>query len=179
MRRAVFFDRDGVLNKAVVKNNKPFPPFDISELKIEENAFEALKKISSFGLMNFVVTNQPDVSRKTNTRFNVEQINNVLLNNLEIQEIATCFHDNNDNCNCRKPKAGSLLKLASKYGIDLEKSWLVGDRKTDIDAGKNAKCKTIFIDRGYDEIKPQNSDETVFSFEQAVERILRDLENEN
>lgn len=178
MKRAVFFDRDGVINKAVVRNRKPFPPSDLSELKIEKNAFEALKKISDLDVLNFIVTNQPDVSRGTNTKSNVDQINNFILRNLEIKEIATCFHDNVDNCNCRKPKAGSFLMLASKYGVELEKSWLVGDRKTDIDAGKIVKCKTIFIDRNYDEIKPQNTDETVFSFDEAIEIILGELENE-
>jgi D-glycero-D-manno-heptose 1,7-bisphosphate phosphatase len=156
--KAVFLDRDGVLNKVILKNGRPYPPSNILELKLCEGVKEGLYKIKSKGYLLIGVTNQPDVSRGKTTKEMVEEINNSLLRSLPLDDIKTCFHDDVDQCFCRKPKPGMIMESAIHKNIDLSKSYIIGDRKKDIDAGKNAGCKTIFIDYNYEEEKPQGYD---------------------
>jgi D-glycero-D-manno-heptose 1,7-bisphosphate phosphatase len=153
-RRAVFLDRDGVLNRAFVREGKPYPPKDLSELEILPQVPEALQALKAEGFDLIVVTNQPDVGRGTTKREVVDAINDYLRAKLPLDEVVTCFHDGSDNCDCRKPKPGMLLRMQRERGIDLGKSFLVGDRWRDIDAGIAAGCNTIFLDYGYSERNP-------------------------
>ncbi len=151
-RRAVFLDRDGVLNRAVVRDGKPFPPFRLTDVEINPGAINALNQLAKFGFVLIGITNQPDVARGKQTREVVESINYLIQSKLPVQEIFVCYHDNVDNCDCRKPKPGLILQAAQKYGLDLNQSWMVGDRWKDIAAGKAAGVKTVFIDYHYTEI---------------------------
>jgi D-glycero-D-manno-heptose 1,7-bisphosphate phosphatase len=149
--RAVFLDRDGVLNKALIREGKPFPPISLHETVIVPGARFALPILKREGFFLIGITNQPDVARGKQNREVVEAINSYILNQLPILEIFVCFHDNNDNCDCRKPKPGLLLQAAIKYEIDLAQSYMVGDRWKDTESGKRAGCNTIFIDYKYNE----------------------------
>ncbi|MCB1194073.1 MAG: HAD family hydrolase [Leptospiraceae bacterium] len=151
MEKAVFFDRDGVINKAIVKDGKPYPPSDITQFEWNEKIEEVLDYVKSLGYLAFIFTNQPDVARGAQTKENVESIHKLILSKLSIDEIYCCYHDSGDNCECRKPKPGMLYEAQNKYNIDLGKSFVIGDRWRDIEAGKQAGCKTIFIDYHYDE----------------------------
>ncbi len=159
--RAVFLDRDGVLNKAIIRDGKPYPPANLKEVVIIPGAKSALPILKGNDFFLIGITNQPDVARGIQEREIVESINNYLLHQLPILEFFVCYHDDNDNCDCRKPRPGLILQAAEKYEIDLTKSYMVGDRWKDIEAGKRAGCKTIFIDYKYDEnligIKPDYS----------------------
>ena len=150
---AVFLDRDGVINQALVRSGRPFPPKSIDELVITPEARSTFFTLSKAGYKLIGITNQPDVARGTQTREVVEQINALLLDQLPIEEIFVCYHDNNDQCNCRKPKPGLIIEAAQKYKIDLKNSYMIGDRWTDVEAGRRAGCKTFFIDYEYNEIK--------------------------
>jgi D-glycero-D-manno-heptose 1,7-bisphosphate phosphatase len=172
-KRAVFFDRDGVLNEAVIKNGKPYPPHDPKDLRLAPDASHALQRLTQSIPLLFVVTNQPDVARGTQTRANVEAINAAIMGNLPITRTFTCYHDDTDACECRKPKPGALLAAAKEFGIDLGASFMVGDRWRDIDAGASAGCTTLLLDQGYDEQPPANKpDVVVRSLAQAVDHIL-------
>jgi len=149
--KAIFFDRDGIINKSIIRENKPYPPKDLSEFVFVEGIKFLISQLKQKNYLLFIITNQPDVSRKTQTKENVETINKYIQSNLPIDEIFTCFHDDKDNCECRKPKSGMILEAAKKYNIDLKKSWVIGDRWKDIESGNNAECKTIFVDYCYDE----------------------------
>jgi D-glycero-D-manno-heptose 1,7-bisphosphate phosphatase len=153
---AVFLDRDGVLNEAIIRNGKPYPPSSIEELKVSPDAGQALALLVNAGFVLFVVSNQPDVARGTQTREAVDQINSALAAQFPIQEFFICCHDDRDVCSCRKPKPGLLLQAAAKYPIDLARSFLVGDRWRDIDAGAAAGCRTILLNRYYDERLPKH-----------------------
>ena len=150
-QRAVFLDRDGVLNDSVIKNGKPYPPASITELVISAEVLPALETLKELGYLLIGATNQPDVARGTTEQSAVEAINEKLLQNLPLNEIRVCYHDDKDNCSCRKPSPGLLLAAAKAYGIDLEASFMIGDRWKDIEAGQRAGCKTIFLDRQYQE----------------------------
>ena len=153
-KSAIFLDRDGVLNHAIIRDGKPYPPKDLSEFRIVECAREQLVRLKAMGFVLFIVTNQPDIARGTQTLTRLEEINQRLRQELPIDDIFTCPHDNKDKCECRKPAPGLLQKAATRYGIDLQNSFLIGDRWRDIDAGHAAGCTTVMIDYGYDEQGP-------------------------
>jgi D-glycero-D-manno-heptose 1,7-bisphosphate phosphatase len=151
---AVFFDRDGVLNHAIVRTGKPYPPRDLSEFRIVDNAREELLRLKALGFVLVVVTNQPDIARGTQTQSSVDEMNDLLRRELPLDDILVCPHDSVDRCLCRKPAPGLLHNAACRYGIDLHKSFLIGDRWRDIDAGHAAGCTTVMIDYGYQEQNP-------------------------
>lgn len=149
MNKAIFFDRDGVINKSIIKNNKPCPPKNLEELELIDGIHLLIWGLKQKGFLIFVITNQPDVARGTQTKSMVEALNTNIKKELPIDEIFTCYHDDGDNCICRKPMPGFILQAKDKYNIDLKQSWVIGDRWKDIQAGKHADCFTIFVDYGY------------------------------
>jgi len=172
MRRAVFLDRDGVINRAVVRDGKPYPPSSLAATEIMPGVSEALAALHAADWMLIVVTNQPDVVRGIAARGEVEAINRYLKDTLPIDEFRTCYHDKADGCDCRKPLPGLLLAAAREHDIDLDASYMVGDRWRDVEAGMRAGCKTVFIDYGYAERQPQSYDHKVQSMQEAAGIIL-------
>lgn len=171
-RRAVFLDRDGVINRAIVRNGKPYPPSGLEELEILPGVGAALVRLKAAGFVLVVVSNQPDVARGTTARDTVEIINAKLAESLPVDDFRMCFHDSGDGCVCRKPNPGMLLAAARDHGIDLASSFMIGDRWRDIEAGQRAGCKTFFVDYGYDEQQPEACDFRVKSLGDAAEIIL-------
>jgi D-glycero-D-manno-heptose 1,7-bisphosphate phosphatase len=151
---AVFLDRDGVLNEAIIRYGRPYPPRDPSELIITEGARAALKELKREGFLLIVVTNQPDVARGKASRADVDKINAQLAAILPLDAIEVCEHDDREQCDCRKPKPGMILRAHEKFGVDLAGSFMVGDRWRDIEAGRRAGCRTILIGDGYGETFP-------------------------
>ena len=173
VRRAVFLDRDGVLNEPVIRDARPYPPAGLEELKLVPDAAGALDRLKAAGFLLIVVTNQPDVARGTQSRPTVEAIHAAIRKVLPIDEFYTCWHDDADACLCRKPKPGLLMEAAAKHRIDLPASFLIGDRWRDIDAGSAAGCRTVLIDRSYRERAPERSpDFCAGSLVAAVDWIL-------
>ena len=173
-RRAVFLDRDGVINRAMVRQGKPYPPSSLENVEILPSVPEALEKLKEAGFFRICITNQPDVARGKQTREVVEAIHEELLKSLSLDEILVCYHDDSDGCQCRKPLAGLLKSAAELYEIDLKKSFMVGDRWRDIEAGQNAGCKTILIEYGYKERDPASPpDHKVGLLSDAAEWILQ------
>ena len=171
--KAVFFDRDGVLNHAIVREGKPYPPSTLSELHIEEDAPAELYRLTGQGFILICVTNQPDVARGTQTREVVESVNEAIRRVLPLKDIRVCYHDDADHCRCRKPEPGLLLDASQEYDIDLSSSFMIGDRWRDIEAGKRAGCRSIWINRGYIEKQPDPKDAVfVSSLKEAVDIIL-------
>src|SRR5262249_18704504 len=132
-RRAAFLDRDGVLNRASIKDGKP--PASPAELEILPDVPDALRALKASGLLLIGATNQPDVARGIQRRDVVEAINAKLCASLPLDDLLVCFHDDRDDCACRKPRPGLLLEAAAKHGIDLTASYMVGDRWRDVGAG--------------------------------------------
>lgn len=173
MKRAVFLDRDGVVNEAVIRDGKPYPPANAESMLILAGTADALERLKECGYFLVVVTNQPDVARGRQTREVVEQMHRRLLSELPLDDVLTCYHDDTDGCDCRKPQPGLIRRAAQQYGIDLSQSFLIGDRWRDIDAGAYAGCKTILIDRGYAERAPASTPNArVGSLPEAVDWIL-------
>lgn len=171
-RRAVFLDRDGVLNGSVVRGGKPYPPASLDETVILPGVMEACSTLRAAGFLLLVVTNQPDIARGATTETQVGQINGFLQAQLGLDEVLMCPHDDADKCSCRKPKPGLLVAAAQRLGIDLSASFMVGDRWRDIGAGRAAGCRTVFIDMSYAERQPEKPDLKAMSLVAAVPWIL-------
>jgi D-glycero-D-manno-heptose 1,7-bisphosphate phosphatase len=171
MRPAVFLDRDGVINRAFVRGGTPHPPASLEDLEILPSVPAALRALRELGYALIVVTNQPDVARGSASRASVDAIHERLSNELELDAIFTCFHDDADGCDCRKPKPGLLVRAAGDFGIELSQSFMVGDRWRDMEAGKRAGCKTFFIDCGYEETASPSCDYRVGSLMEAARFI--------
>ena len=172
MKRAVFLDRDGVLNKAVLRDGVPGSPETIEQLVIVPDALAALAALRRHGFRLIVVTNQPDIARGRVARVTVEAINDRIRAALPIDAVEMCDHDDQDNCECRKPKPGMLLRAAARESIALDMSYMVGDRWRDIEAGRNASCRTILIGDGCGERLRSQPDLKVATLREAVDWIL-------
>jgi D-glycero-D-manno-heptose 1,7-bisphosphate phosphatase len=172
-RRAVFLDRDGVVNRAIVRQSRAYPPSGLDELEIVPGIADALDRLKSLGFALVVVTNQPDVARGTQSRETVEAINRRLLQTLPIDDVFVCFHDDRDACACRKPLPGLILQAADRHNIDLASSFLVGDSWRDVAAGRAACVRTVFVDYGYADPRPDpEPDATVTNVTEAVDWII-------
>jgi len=170
--RAVFLDRDGVINRAVVRDGKPYPPDTLEELEILSGVPEALARLRTAGYLNVVVTNQPDVATGKQRREVVDAMHAELLKKLPIDAIKACLHSDAERCACRKPRPGMLTEAAREFKIDLARSALVGDRWRDVGAAHAAGCRAYFIDCGYREKQPDKPYVAVKSLAEAVGLIL-------
>ncbi len=153
MKRAVFLDRDGVLNLPVVRSGKPYPPQTLAEFQLYPEAPEACALLRNAGFLLIVVTNQPDVGRGTQSIEVVEAMHEQLQESVALDRIEVCAaaDDTAPAARRRKPAPGMLFDAASASQIDLTRSYMIGDRWRDIDCGHAAGCTTIFIERGYEE----------------------------
>jgi len=174
LRKAVFLDRDGVINRALERESKPYPPRNLSEFEILPEVPEACRRLKAAGFLLVVATNQPDVGRGTLPQEIVETIHTEMCRRLPIDRVEACFHPGQgaSECDCRKPRPGMLRRAAHELGIDLSTSWMVGDRWRDVDCGHAAGCRTIFVDRGYAEELKQMPDFRVKNLLEAAEIIL-------
>lgn len=167
-RAAVFLDRDGVINRPLLIQGRPLPPATLAEFELLPGVPPALEMLKSRGYWLIVVTNQPDVARGSGCRTTIDRMHEVLRQRLPLDAILTCFHDDADGCECRKPRPGMLLRAAEDLDLDLARSFMVGDRWRDVEAGRRAGCGTFFVDRGYDEAAPSAFDYRVGSLPEAA-----------
>jgi D-glycero-D-manno-heptose 1,7-bisphosphate phosphatase len=172
--RIVFLDRDGVINRAVERDGKPYPPRTIADFEILPEVPAACAKLKAAGFLLVVATNQPDVGRGTLDQATVEKIHAHMVKQLPIDRVEVCYHPGKglSDCDCRKPRPGMLLRTARELNADLAQCWMVGDRWRDVDCGHAAGCKSIFIDYGYSEELKQKPDFSVKNLLEAAEIIL-------
>lgn len=176
-RAAVFLDRDGVLNRSLVVNGKPHAPRTLAEFELLPGVGAALDRLKAAGFALVVTTNQPDVRTGKAKQPDVEAMHARLQREFPIDAIYACYHVEADGCGCRKPKPGMLIEAARAHGLDLEASFMVGDRWRDIGAGRAAGCGTVFIDLGYAEAMTETPDHTVADLPEATGTILALVRN--
>lgn len=151
LKRAIFLDRDGVINRVIMKEGKPYSPRNRSDFLFTDGIREVLARLKGEGFLLIVVTNQPDISRGSITWAELNAIHDLIRRELPVDDIIVCPHDNDDDCDCRKPKPGMIVESARKWGIDIESSFLIGDTWKDMEAGQKAGCKTILLDAPYNQ----------------------------
>ncbi len=174
-RKAIFLDRDGVINKATFVNGKHRSPMVPDELEIFKDAKTSISKLRKLGFLIFIVTNQPEISRGNLRSEDSDEINAEICKEIEPDEIVVCPHDDSDGCSCRKPLPGMITGLISRYMLEPTRCYLVGDRLKDIEAGLSAGVKCIQIDRGYPEGLSTAKLSSAKSLSGAV-RIIRKME---
>lgn len=171
--RALFLDRDGVINKVCIRDGKSYPPATLNEFVFIEGVRDALILSKQMGFLNIIVTNQPDVGTGVQTAAVLAEMHDLIKTDLTVDDIFVCTHSEDNQCGCRKPLPGMLISAAKKWNIDLQSSYLVGDRWRDIGAAQAAGCASFFIDYGYREQRPNQPYQTVHSLYEAVQMIYK------
>jgi D-glycero-D-manno-heptose 1,7-bisphosphate phosphatase len=169
----VFLDRDGTLNRTALRAGLPRPPTSLEQLDILPGVSEALWRLKRAGLLLVVVTNQPDVARGSQTRQVVETLHASLREQLPLDAIYCCYHDDPDDCSCRKPRPGMLVDAARHFGLSLPLSFMIGDRWRDVAAGRAAGCTTVLLQAPWSEGDRVQPDFEAVDLPRAVEIVLR------
>jgi D-glycero-D-manno-heptose 1,7-bisphosphate phosphatase len=174
LRPAVFLDRDGTLNVQIVREGMPYAPDRFEDFRLYSGVPEGCRALKAAGFALVVVTNQPEVGRGTLKEEVVARMHARLLELVpEIDRVEACFDPGRGEASRRrKPEPGMVLDAAQALGIDLSRSWMIGDRWRDVDCGKRAGVKTVFIDFGYSDPLHEAPDFTVRTFPEAVAVVL-------
>lgn len=144
--QAIFLDRDGILNEMVVDGPASRPPRSLHEVRIAPEARESIERLQERGYLLLVVTNQPDVRRGSLALADAVDVTSAVAEALRLDDAYLCPHDQRDGCECRKPRAGMLLRAREDWSIDLARSWLIGDRWVDVAAGAAAGARTLLLE---------------------------------
>jgi D-glycero-D-manno-heptose 1,7-bisphosphate phosphatase len=171
----VFLDRDGVIVIPEFRDRRSFAPRRLADFRLYPQAAPSLRRLKQAGFLLVVVTNQPDVGQGLIPRSEVDAMHEIMARELPLDAVKACFHRQGDNCDCRKPKPGMILAAASELGIDLARSFMVGDRNSDVAAGRAAGCTTVFIDLGYSELAADAPDYVAQSVAQATDIIIENV----
>ena len=169
---AVFLDRDGVITVPEFRNGRSFAPRRLDDFVFYPDAVSSVQTLKEAGYAIVVVTNQPDVGNGLLDQAIVEEMHRRLEAAMPVDSVK-CSYDSQDSASeRRKPRPGMLLEAAAELGLDLPASYMVGDRWSDVEAGRAAGCTTIFIDRGYRERRPDRPDLVVRSLAEATDVVL-------
>ena len=146
--RAVFLDRDGVINRAA--DWSEYYITSVEKFHFIDGIFEAVSLLNSYGYIVIVVTNQRGVPRGYLSMDTLNQIHQYMTDEFSkngacITAVKACVCDQTNPCECRKPKPGMLQKSSEEFSVDLRESWIIGDSESDIYAGKSAGCKTALL----------------------------------
>lgn len=179
MVRAVFLDRDGVINANVERDGQAVAPTRLEDFKFLPGVEQAISRLKNVGFKIIVITNQPDIATGRATEAVIHSMHDKIREELKVDDIKVCTHVDADNCDCRKPKPGMLVAAAEEWGIDLRRSYVVGDRWRDIEAGRAVGCLTLFVDSGLEQARPAQPDQAVGSLAEAASFILRREEMED
>jgi D-glycero-D-manno-heptose 1,7-bisphosphate phosphatase len=170
--RAVFLDRDGVLNRSEVRDGKPYAPRDPADFRLLPGVAQAVAALKNAGFLVIVVTNQPDLGHGLITQQALAAMHRRITDKAPVDEIIVCPHRQDEGCSCRKPKPGMMLRAQRRWNIDLARSYMVGDRWNDVVAGNAAGIYTIHIDRRYTESVDFTPNASVRSLKAATRHIL-------
>jgi D-glycero-D-manno-heptose 1,7-bisphosphate phosphatase len=149
LNRAVFFDRDGVLNKLVFRDGNYYSPRNIEKFQLYNDAEKVIHKIRDKGYLTIIVSNQPDIARGFLKKSVLNEMTKKIYDKLSVDDIFYCMHDDPDAAGCRKPDTGLIIKAQKKWDLDLRKSIMIGDSEKDYGAAKNAGIKFILMSRSH------------------------------
>lgn len=149
MKKAIFFDRDGVLNELVSRDGGQYSPRTFSQFKLFPGLKSLFLKIKSKGWLIIIVSNQPDIARGQLDEAELQLMTDKLRSELNPDDTFYCVHDDPDLNGCRKPSPGLFYQAAQKWDIDINNSYMVGDTWKDVEAAKNAKVKMFLLSRDY------------------------------
>jgi len=168
----VFLDRDGVINRAIVRAGTPYSPRTVEEFEFMPDAAASVDRLRAAGFYLAIATNQPEIARGNLSWTALAAMHALIERRLGISDIRVCPHEDRDDCACRKPKPGMLLAAARDAHLDLPGSFMIGDRWRDVAAGRAAGCRTALLDYKYDEAMDVRPDFTAASLAKAVDWVL-------
>jgi D-glycero-D-manno-heptose 1,7-bisphosphate phosphatase len=171
MARAVFLDRDGVVNSLVLRGGRPVSPRLLSDFRLEARVHGPLERLRDSGYRLFVVSNQPDIARGLLSPQVLTRMNEQVISQLPIERVVVCPHDDYDECRCRKPRPGMIERLAAETEIQLNRSFVVGDSWRDIQAARASGCVGIILDRYYN--RNDDADYRVGNLAEAARLIVQ------
>ena len=149
--KAVFFDRDGVLNHLIERDGSFYSPQCFDDFEVNADAIKIIQQIKELGFLAIVISNQPDITRGKLEQHEMDKMTQVLFSELKIDDVFYCTHDDNNDIGCRKPKPGLFHLAQQKYNINFNHSIMVGDTWKDVDAARNAKIKMYLLDKNYNQ----------------------------
>ncbi len=150
-QKAVFFDRDGVLNHLVKRDGSYYSPQRSQDFRIADDAKDVIKHVHEMGYLAIVISNQPDISRGKLKQFELDKMSDILFEELSIDDIFYCTHADNNDTGCRKPAPGLFFSAQKKYNIDFKKSFMIGDTWKDVEAAKKVGISMILLNKDYNQ----------------------------
>lgn len=174
MKRAVFLDRDGVISANTWRRDRWRAPINFKEFRILPDVPISISRLKAMGFLCVVVTNQPEVGSGEIPAHVLSKMHRLLRASIEIDDIFTCIHVRSENCRCRKPKPGLIQEASMKWNIDMARSYMIGDRFSDIEAAKASGCEPILIiseATGKDDAEPKDKIFLATSLSKAVNLI--------
>ena len=172
MAHAVFLDRDGVINRNIIRGERPGSPRNLEEMEYLPGVAQAISSLRDAGFKIFVVTNQPDVATGHLGRDMADAMKEKIMRDFPVDDYLACYHVDQDGCCCRKPNPGMLIDASARWSLELEGSFMVGDRWRDVGAGRAAGCRTILVRGTVDPGHTEKADVEVDSLLEASELIL-------
>ncbi len=169
-----FLDRDGVIVVPEFRDGRSYAPTTLADFDYFPDTLAALTRLKQAGYLLIVVTNQPDVGNGITSRSVIDKMHYRMQQELPIDHIETCFHAQHANCGCRKPNLGLFINAFKKFNIDQQRSLIIGDRSSDITAGKKLNLTTFFIDYQYNERLDTTPDYTCKNLTECAGIIERD-----
>ena len=170
MKRAVFIERDGVLNEVRSGPKNQIGPLSLEEFKIKKEAELALGKLKKAGFILIVTTNQPGLSRGYQSRRELDRMHDMLRRCFPLDDLMVCPHDESDHCPCRKPRPGLLIEAAFKWHLNLEQSFVISDKWQDAEAARTAGCTSLLIESPW--VGKVHHDFVLPSIDAIAEKIL-------
>ena len=171
MKRAVFIERDSILNEVRSGPKQQIPPMGLEDFKIISEAAEPLKKLKAVGFVLIATTNQPGLSRGDQSRRELDRMHDMLRRSFPLDDIMLCPHDEADQCPCRKPRPGLLIEAAFKWHLNLDHSFVVSDKWQDAEAARSAGCTSLLVNSPW--IKQVHRDFVLPNLGSIVDKILR------
>jgi len=172
MKRALFLDRDGVLNIPILRGGRTYAPVQFSDFQLYEDVIPTLHEVKNRGYLLVLITNQPDLSKGLLAPEELHRMHQFLQEKIPFDSLEVCPHQDSDDCECRKPKPGMILRAAKQLSIDLSQSIVIGDRWRDILAGKTAGCKTALkIVEDFTDDRQETPDWTIFQLQEILKYL--------
>lgn len=145
MKKAVFIERDGVLNEVKTGPKHQITPLTLDEFKVKKEAEPALKKLKAAGFVLIVTSNQPGLSRGYQSRRELDRMHDIVKRCFPLDDLLVCPHDESDHCPCRKPRPGLLIEAAFKWHLNLDHSFVISDKWQDAEAARTAGCTSLLV----------------------------------
>jgi D-glycero-D-manno-heptose 1,7-bisphosphate phosphatase len=171
MKQAVFIERDGVLNQVRVERQQPIAPLTLEEFQLNKDLVPLVKQLKDANLIVIVTTHQPGISRGYQSRRELDRMHDLLRRTFVVDDLVICPHDETDRCPCRKPKPGLLVESAFKWHLDLDRSFVIGDKWQDAEAARTAGCTSLLLKSPW--VGTVHRDFLLPDFEAVVNKILR------